>query len=112
MVFASCSSSVMLGMAWASKIKREDVVTAAREGQFHIYPVSTVDEAIAVLTGVDAGDADAQEEYPAESVNGKVKRRLEDFAETRHEFAKPGDDDQDDEHKSEDKEKDKDPSSG
>jgi len=43
---------------------REDVVEAARQGQFHIYAVATVDEAIEVLTGVSAGVIDAQGEYP------------------------------------------------
>ncbi|MGD8712542.1 MAG: AAA family ATPase, partial [Thiohalophilus sp.] len=74
---------------------REDVVKAAREGRFHIYAVSTIDEAIEILTGVSAGEADENEEYPPESVNGKVKARLEAFAETRHEFAKPGEGDED-----------------
>ena len=88
---------------------REDVVKAAREGRFHIYAVSTIDEAIEVLTGVSAGEADENEEYPAESVNGKVKARLEAFAETRHEFAKPGegDEDQDEDDKSARQEDDK-----
>ncbi|MDZ7662432.1 Lon protease family protein [Thiohalophilus sp.] len=76
---------------------REDVVEAARQGQFHIYAVATVDEAIEVLTGISAGAIDAQGEYPKDTVNDKVKRRLEDFAETRHEFARPGDGDEDDE---------------
>lgn len=89
---------------------REDVVDAAREGRFHIYPVNTVDEAIEVLTGVTAGEADAQGEYPQESVNDKVKQRLEDFAETRHEFAKPGDEDQDEDHKDKDRDNDDDAS--
>lgn len=77
---------------------REDVVAAARDGQFHIYAVNTVDEAIEVLTGMPAGMADKEGNYPENTVNDKVKQRLEDFAETRHEFAKPGEgeDDHDD----------------
>jgi len=34
---------------------RKDVVQAVSEGKFHIYPVSTIDECLAILTGVDAG---------------------------------------------------------
>jgi len=69
---------------------RQDVVEAAEQGQFSIYAVSTVDEAIELLTGISAGQADENGEYPEETVNYKVKQRLEGFAETRHEFAKPG----------------------
>ncbi len=76
---------------------REDVIEAARQGQFHIYSVTTVDEAIEILTGVPAGVADENGEYPKDTVNYKVKQRLEDFAETRHEFARPTDESSEDE---------------
>src|SRR5213083_851132 len=33
----------------------EQVVEAVRQGRFHIYPVSTIDEGIEILTGVNAG---------------------------------------------------------
>ena len=32
----------------------EEVVNAVREGKFHIYPVSIIDEAVEILTGVRA----------------------------------------------------------
>ncbi|MFN7087667.1 MAG: Lon protease family protein [Burkholderiales bacterium] len=62
---------------------REDVVQAVAEGKFHIHAVSTVDEAVELLTGVEAGVADAAGEWPADSVNGRVARRLRQFAELR-----------------------------
>ncbi|MCC6208615.1 MAG: AAA family ATPase [Gammaproteobacteria bacterium] len=68
---------------------REDVIEAVRAGRFKIYPVESVDEAITLLTGVPAGIRDAQGEYPNGSVNQRVEDRLRDFAELRHEFAKP-----------------------
>lgn len=34
---------------------REDVIEAVAAGQFHIYPVRTIDEGIALLTGRPAG---------------------------------------------------------
>ncbi|MDR2689192.1 MAG: AAA family ATPase [Azoarcus sp.] len=55
---------------------REDVVDAARAGRFHIYPVSTVDEAMSVLTGMPAGTADAKGVMPRDSINDKVARAL------------------------------------
>jgi predicted ATP-dependent protease len=35
---------------------RQDVVAAAAAGQFHIYPVTTVDEGLALLTGLRWGN--------------------------------------------------------
>jgi predicted ATP-dependent protease len=69
---------------------RQDVVDAVQAGQFHIYPVTSVDEAITLLTGVEAGEADEKGEFPEDSLNGRVDARLRHFAELRHEFAKGG----------------------
>ncbi|MFI5401489.1 MAG: Lon protease family protein [Planctomycetota bacterium] len=43
---------------------RPDVVAACGAGQFHVYAVGTVHEALEVLTGVPAGRRDANEVYP------------------------------------------------
>lgn len=59
---------------------RQDVVDAAREGKFHIYPVRTVDEGITLLTAVPAGEL-ADGVYPPDSINGRVMARLALFAE-------------------------------
>ena len=37
---------------------RQDVVEAVRQGKFHIYAVSTIDEGIEILTGMPAGRKD------------------------------------------------------
>lgn len=58
---------------------RRDVVEACRAGRFAIYPIRTIDEGIALLTGVPAGERDARGEYPPGSVNRKVQARLEAF---------------------------------
>lgn len=63
---------------------REDVVAAAREGRFHIYSIRTVDQAVALLTGVEAGEADALGRWPEGSINQRVLHRLEEFAKVRH----------------------------
>ncbi len=69
----------------ASNVKhlalREDVVKAVAAGQFHIYPVATVDQGIEILTGVPAGERDASGQYPIGTVNYLVERRLAQFAE-------------------------------
>ena len=67
---------------------RDDVVEAARDGRFHVYPVRTVDEAAAVLMSLEAGTRDAQGRYAEGSLNARVEARLKAFAEYRHEFEK------------------------
>lgn len=58
---------------------RWDVVHAAQAGQFHIYPVSSVDEALGLLSDIEVGVADEQGQYPAESFNGKIDSQLKQF---------------------------------
>jgi lon-related putative ATP-dependent protease len=66
---------------------REDVVEAVQQGDFHIYAVETVDEAIELLTGVPAGERDAEGEFPAGSINHRVEARLIELAEKQREFS-------------------------
>jgi len=74
----------------ASNVKnlmlRRDVVEAVKDGQFHIFAIETVDQGIELLTGVEAGDPDAEGNYPENSINGIVHRRLEALAEKEREF--------------------------
>jgi predicted ATP-dependent protease len=70
---------------------RRDVVTAAEAGKFSIYAVENVDQAVAILTGLPAGEADAKGNYPEGSVNRGVAARLAELTEIRQSFAKqPG----------------------
>ncbi len=55
---------------------RADVVAACAEGQFHIWAVNDVDEAIELLTGLPAGAPDEQGTVPAGSMNYLVASRL------------------------------------
>ncbi len=55
---------------------REDVITAVREGKFHIYAIDTVDDGIEILTGLKAGKPNANGEYPKGTVNYLVKQSL------------------------------------
>ncbi len=66
---------------------RQDVVDAAREGKFQVYPVASVDQAIELLTGMPAGEPDENGDYPPESVNGKMISRLEELSRLRQEFS-------------------------
>jgi len=59
---------------------RRDVVEAVASGQFSIYAVSTIEEAIELLTGVPAGDRGLDGLYPSDTVYGRSARRLEEMA--------------------------------
>ncbi len=69
---------------------RADVVDAVKEGKFHIHAVSTVDEGIEVLTGVAAGERNGDGHYPADSINGRVERKLAQFSEQQKQLAAAG----------------------
>jgi lon-related putative ATP-dependent protease len=59
---------------------RDEVVQAVEAGQFHIWPVHTVDEGIRLLTDVEAGERGAEGVYPEGSFNRAVMDRLAEFA--------------------------------
>ena len=61
----------------------EEVVEAAQRELFHLYAVDHVEQALELLTGLPAGLADADGNYPANSVNGQVQRRLAQWAALR-----------------------------
>jgi predicted ATP-dependent protease len=63
---------------------RQDVIEAIVAGQFHLYPVTTIDEGLPILTGIPAGVRDPQEGYPPETVNGRVDTQLRRFTTQWH----------------------------
>ena len=65
---------------------RADVVQAAAGGRFAIYPVTTVDEGIALLTRTPAGEPSADGAFAAGTVNALVQRKLTALAEARSRF--------------------------
>jgi predicted ATP-dependent protease len=66
---------------------RSDVVEAVKAGKFHIYAVGTVDEGIEVLTGLAAGERNAEGSYPNGSVNDRVQKKLQQFTEQQRRLA-------------------------
>jgi len=74
----------------ASNVKhlmlRQDVVEAVAAGQFHIYPVETIDQGIEILTGIPAGERDEAGNYPEGSINYLVQARLAELAEKQAAF--------------------------
>ena len=96
--FDVCRASGLTGdqgvLIPASNVKhlmlRADVVEAAEKGLFHVWPIGTVDEAVELLTGVPAGEREADGRYPEGSVNRRVDDRLAAFAEKARSFGKGG----------------------
>jgi lon-related putative ATP-dependent protease len=74
----------------ASNVKhlmlRQDVVGAVAAGRFKIHAVANVDEAMAVLTGLDPGARDAAGTFPAGTINQRVEAELTAMAERVRKF--------------------------
>ncbi len=66
----------------ASRVRR-----AALAGRFRVYAVTTVDEALELLTGMPAGEAGASGTYPVDTVHGRVQAALQEFADVAARFA-------------------------
>jgi predicted ATP-dependent protease len=76
----------------ASNVKnlmlRRDVVAAATEGQFAVFPIDSVDQGLDLLTGIPAGQPDANGNYPNGSLNQRIAARLDLFAAKTAELAR------------------------
>ena len=60
---------------------KKEVVEAVAAGKFQLYQVARVTEGIEILTGIEAGQMDAEGRFPAESVYGRVQHKLKTFIE-------------------------------
>ena len=67
---------------------RKDVIEACTAGRFAVYPIATVNEGIALLTGVVAGERDSSGSYPTGSLNCRVEDQLRSFARIRSSFGR------------------------
>ena len=59
---------------------KPEVIKAVKDRKFHIYAVSTIDEGIEVLTGVEAGGLGEDDDYPDGTVHSLVERRLSEMS--------------------------------
>ena len=69
---------------------RKDVTEACATGRFAVYPIATINEGIALLTGLSAGIRADDGAYPLQSVNRRVEDRLRAFASIRRNFTSQG----------------------
>ena len=54
----------------------DEIAEAVREKKFHIWAVKDINEGLEILTGLPAGQADHQGNFPPDSVHGMVNARL------------------------------------
>lgn len=62
-------------------VPARDVVEAVKAGQFHIYPVRTIDEGLKVLTGIEAGSV-----HEPGTIHSLAAERLRHLAESLRHF--------------------------
>jgi hypothetical protein len=67
---------------------RRDIVAAAHQGTFLIYPIDTVDQGLELLTGIPAGQPEGDGAYPAGTLNHQIAARLDAFAAKAAELAR------------------------
>jgi lon-related putative ATP-dependent protease len=65
---------------------RQDVLEARKAGRFSVYPIATIDDGIALLTGRAAGTRDANGLFSEGTVNRLVENRLKAYAQIRQSF--------------------------
>src|ERR1700733_7161771 len=65
---------------------REEVIEAVAKGQFHLYPVATVEQGIEILTGRHAGKRLPTGKHEPDTIFCKVDARLHEMALTLRKF--------------------------
>ena len=60
-------------------VLRDEVTQAIKDGRFHIYAVDSVEEAIELYTGMEAGSADPEGSFAPETFYGRVAAVLAGF---------------------------------
>ena len=69
---------------------RWDVVHAVQSGQFHIYAIEMVDEALELLSDLPAGQPDSEGGFPEATFNYRVEAQLLQFTTLRQDFMNSG----------------------
>ena len=78
------SHSVMIPIQNQKNLNLSDeVVEAVKDGKFHIYAISNIDEGIELLTGVPAGKKDENGKFPAGTINYLAYEKLKRYADIK-----------------------------
>ena len=63
----------------------DEIIDSVKNGKFHIYAISTIDEGIEILTGVPAGRQNKAGKFPAGTINYLVYEKLKRYYENSKE---------------------------
>jgi predicted ATP-dependent protease len=81
------SQGVMIPVTNVADLQLDhDVVEAVAAGRFHLWAVDGIEDGIALLTGVPAGERGPEGGFPAESVFGRCAARLDEMARQLREY--------------------------
>jgi predicted ATP-dependent protease len=58
----------------------DDVISAVEQGDFSIYAVEDIDQAIEILMSLNAGNINSTGRYPRKSIHGMVLNKLANLA--------------------------------
>ena len=64
----------------------DEVIEAVGKGLFHIYPVTTIEEGIEILTDMPAGTIGEDGKYPEGTLYNLVQKKIEKYARLMEEF--------------------------
>jgi predicted ATP-dependent protease len=67
---------------------KSEVINAVAKGEFQIWSVSSIDQGIEILTGIQAGERQEDGSWPAGSVNQRVDSKLQEMTEIARSFRK------------------------
>jgi len=65
---------------------KQELIDSVKAGKFHIWPISTIEEGIEILTGLEAGSRRPDGTYPEGTLFHKVDARLMEIAEIVKKF--------------------------
>lgn len=71
---------------------KEEILAAVRDGKFHLYAVRRIEEGIELLTGIPAGEPDANGRYPEGTVFRKVSDKVLSYYEKMANAARQSED--------------------
>ena len=66
----------------------QEIVDAVKDGKFNVWPITTIEEGIEILTGMEAGEVQEDGTYPEGTLFRKVDERLQKISEIVREFGK------------------------
>jgi lon-related putative ATP-dependent protease len=71
---------------------RRDVVDAVAAGEFQVFAIEHVNQALDLLTGLPAGERGADGRFPPDTINAAIQARLDALADARRAFGSRNDD--------------------